>query len=76
MSLFFDVVYVPRAVQREVNRKGRFRYHLNKLYRTGLFCRCEAADETNVRLLLPELDEGEAEALIQAQEREAVFFHR
>ena len=69
MPLFFDRVYVPRAVQREVNRKRRFRYRLNKLYQTGFFARCAAADETNVRLLRAELDEGEAEALIQAQEK-------
>jgi len=74
MALFFDRVYVPRAVQREVNRKRRFRYRLNKLYRTGLFTRCAAADLTNVRLLRTELDEGEAEALIQAQEKAALVF--
>jgi hypothetical protein len=74
LPLFFDFVYVPRAVQREVNRKSRFRYRLNKLYRTGFFRRCRAADKTNVRLLLSELDEGESEALIQAQEKAALFF--
>jgi predicted nucleic acid-binding protein len=74
LPVFFDIVCVPRAVQREVNRKGRFRYRLNRLYQTGFFSRCIAADETNVRLLRDELDEGEAEALIQAQERAAMFF--
>ncbi len=74
LSLFFDLVYVPSAVQREVNRKSRFRYRLNKLYRTGFFRRCRAADKTNVRLLLSDLDEGESEALIQAQEKAALFF--
>lgn len=33
-----------------------------------------AADETNVRLLRAELGEGEAEAIIQAQEKAALFF--
>jgi uncharacterized protein len=74
LSLSFDRIYVPRAVQREVNRKGKFRYRLNKLYQTGFFLKCVVADETNVRLLRAELDEGEAEALIQAQEKVAMFF--
>ena len=64
LSMFFDRVYVPRAVQREVNVKGRFRYRLKKLYGTGFFERCAIADETNVQLLQAELDEGESEALI------------
>jgi hypothetical protein len=74
LSLFFDMVYVPRSVQRELNRKGRFRYRLNKLYETGWFIRCGAADEWNVNLLRDQLHEGEAEALIQAQEKDAAFF--
>jgi uncharacterized protein len=74
MPLFFDRVYVPRAVQRKVNSKRRFRHRLNKLYQTGFFTRCAAAGETNVQLLRAELDEGEAEALIQAQEKAALFF--
>ncbi len=74
LSLFFDVVFVPGAVQREVNKKGRFRYRLNRLYDTGFFKRCKAADKTNVTLLLSDLDEGEAEALTQGQEKFARFF--
>jgi predicted nucleic acid-binding protein len=74
LDLFFDRVYVPRAVQEELNKKGRFRYRLNKLYGTGFFTRCMAADAFNVRLLRDELDRGEAEALIQAQEKQALFF--
>lgn len=74
LALFFDGVYVPRAVQEEVNKKGRFRYRLNKLYRTGFFTRCIVADSYNVQLLQPELDKGEAEALIQAQEKQAPYF--
>jgi len=74
LANFFDRVYVPRAVQRELNRKGRFRYRLNKLYATGVFERCTSADATNVRLLRAELDEGESEALIQAQEKQAHVF--
>ena len=74
LSNFFDKVYVPRAVQRELNRKGRFRYKLNKLYQTRFFERCATADSTSVQLLRAELDEGESEAIIQAQERQAYAF--
>ena len=74
LSLFFDVIYVPRAVQREVNRKQKFRYRLNKLYKTGIFQKCASADEPSVELLKAELDEGEAEALTQAQEKNARYF--
>ena len=74
LSLFFDRVYVPRAVHKEVNRKGRFRYRLNKFYETSILRRCIVANETNVSLLQAELDLGEAEAVIQAQEQDASFF--
>lgn len=74
LSFFFHTVYVPRAVQKEVNREGRFRYRLARLYETGIFLRCSAANETNVSLLGAELDPGEAEALIQAQEKGAAYF--
>jgi predicted nucleic acid-binding protein len=74
LSWFFDRVYVPRAVHKEVNRKGRFRYRLNKLYSMGVLRRCTVANETNVSLLLAELDLGEAEAITQAQENNAPFF--
>jgi predicted nucleic acid-binding protein len=75
LSLYFSRIYVPRRVQQEVNRKHRFRRHLNKLYGTGLFERCACADEIRVELLLAgKLGSGEAEALVQAQERGAGFF--
>ena len=74
LSLFFSQVYVPRAVQMEVNIKGRFRYRLNNLYETSVLSRCLVANEWNVKLLQPELDLGEAEAIIQAQERDAAYF--
>lgn len=73
LSKFFDVVYVPSNVQGEVNRKHRSRYQLRKLYRTKIFQRCRSADFYNVQLLTASLDEGEAEAIAQAQEREAGF---
>jgi predicted nucleic acid-binding protein len=74
LALFFDRVYEPRAVQEELNKKGRFRYRLNRLYRGGFFARCTTADIYNVQLLRAELDRGEAEALIQAQEKQARYF--
>ena len=74
LALFFDRVYVPRAVQEEVNKKGRFRCRLKKLYSTGYFTRCVAADTFQVQLLQAELHKGEAEALIQAQEKNALYF--
>jgi uncharacterized protein len=74
LTLFFDRVYVPRAVQEELNKKGRFRYRLNKLYRTGFFTKCTTANAFDVQLLQPELDRGEAEALIQAREKQAPYF--
>lgn len=74
LALFFEVVYVPRSVQKEVNRKQRFRYRLNRLFETSVLQRCVSANGTNVLLLQAELDPGEAEAIIQAQEKGAAAF--
>jgi len=74
LAFYFDRIYVPRNVQIEVNKKHRFRRRLNKLYETGVFLKCNCKDETNYRMLALELDPGEAEALVQAQERQAEFF--
>jgi predicted nucleic acid-binding protein len=74
LSLYFNIVYVSSSVQKEVNRKGRFRYRLAKLYRTGKFERCSAVDRANMDILREELDEGEAESLAQATERGATYF--
>jgi predicted nucleic acid-binding protein len=74
LALYFDVVYVPRNVQIEFNRKHRSRYRLNKLFEAGALQKCMCKDETNFRLLTAELDAGEAEGLVQAQERGAEFF--
>jgi predicted nucleic acid-binding protein len=73
LILFFDRVYVPRNVQTEFNRKHRSRYRLNKLFRAGVFERCVCSDETRFRILRFEIDAGEAEALVQAQEKGAEF---
>jgi len=74
LALYFDIVYVPRSVQTECNRKHRYRYHLNKLFEAGVFQKCMRKDETNFQLLIAELHAGEAEGLVQAQERGAEFF--
>jgi hypothetical protein len=74
LALHFDIIYVPRAVQIEVNAKHRFRHRLRKLYKTGVFVRCTSADRTDVELLQTEVDAGEAEALIQAREKNAIAF--
>ncbi len=74
LAFYFDVIYVPRNVQIEFNRKHRSRYRLNKLFEEGVLQKCMCKDETNFRLLTAELDAGEAEGLVQAQERGAEFF--
>jgi predicted nucleic acid-binding protein len=74
LTLYFDVVYVPRSVQIECNRKHRSRYRLNKLFEAGVLHRCIYKDETRLRLLTVRLGPGEAEGLVQAQERGAKFF--
>jgi predicted nucleic acid-binding protein len=63
LALYFDVIYVPRNVQIEFNRKHRSRYRLNKLFEAGILRKCMCKDETNFRLLTAELDAGEAEGL-------------
>jgi len=73
LLLFFDRVYIPRNVQTEFNRKHRSRYRLNKLFKAGVFEKCICKDETNFRVLRFEVDAGEAEALVQAQEKGAEF---
>jgi predicted nucleic acid-binding protein len=74
LHLYFQTIYVPKTVQAEVNRKGRFRYRLNKLYKRRVFSRCQAGNALNVRLLMPPLHPGEAEALVQASEIGATVF--
>lgn len=74
LALFFNNIYVLRAVQLEVNRKHRFRYKLQKLYGTGIYAKCLLADRTNVDLHRIEVDDGEAEGPAQAQETNADAF--
>lgn len=71
LSLFFNAVYVPTAVQRE-QIKHRRRYNLRRLFISGLFKKCKVGDEYRVQLLLtgsPKLQSGESEAIVQAQEQ-------
>jgi hypothetical protein len=64
LALFFDRVF---------DRKGRFRYRLNKLYRTGFFTRCKAAGAFNVELLQAQLgDERSARAVAGLMGKKAV----
>lgn len=74
LTLYFDVIFVPRSVQIECNRKHRCRYRLNKLFEAGALQKCISKDDTNFRLLAMKLGAGEAEGLVQAQERGAEFF--
>jgi predicted nucleic acid-binding protein len=73
---YFHIIFVPRTVHQEVNRKQRFRHRLRKLYEGGVFRRCRSADEANVTMLLADeqLDGGEAEGIVQAQEQQAGYF--
>ena len=73
LHFYFDTIYVPRMVQREVNRKSKFRHRLNKLYSKGVFKQCRIVDRTSVEFLR-ELDAGEAEALVQASEKGVTVF--
>jgi predicted nucleic acid-binding protein len=73
LHFYFDTIYVPRMVQREVNRKSKFRHRLNKLYSKGVFKQCRVVDDASVQFL-KELDAGEAEALVQASETGATVF--
>lgn len=73
LQFYFDRIYVPRMVHTEVNRKSKFRHRLRKLYSKGIFKRCLVVELVSVRLL-DELEEGEAEALVQASERGAAVF--
>lgn len=74
LSVYFDVIYVPREVHREVSRKKTSRRVLEKLYRGSPFERCNVGNQSNVELLCIDMDPGEAEALTQAQELGAPVF--
>lgn len=74
LSAYFDVVYVPREVHKEVSRKRTSRRVLEKLYGGSPFEKCDVGNQDNVRLLLVDIDAGEAEALTQAQELGASVF--
>lgn len=74
LSEFFDVVFVPRHVRIEVNRKSKFRYRLKKLLQSEKFERCDFVDQANFLLWQERsLGAGEAAALSQAQEHEIPY---
>ena len=78
LSILFERVYVPKAVQQEMSRRGGPRRQINSvLRRLALYQKCGVVDSVRVRLLLieqrnqfsrPKKDLGEAEAVIQATE--------
>jgi predicted nucleic acid-binding protein len=74
LSNFFDRVYVSSIVEAEVNRKHRFRYRMKKLYASGKFEKCKSSNVQNRQLLEVTIHSGEADAITQAQERNARFF--
>ena len=76
LSQFFDVVLVPDLVEKEVNRKHRFRYRMKSFYESGVLEKCKISNEWNRQLLQYDegIDAGEAEAITQAQEQEAAVF--
>jgi len=71
LSQFFSLVYVPRQVQVEVNKKAKFRHRLNKLYEKNLFQKCVVTEDPVRVEFSGLLDPGEAESIQQAQELEA-----
>jgi predicted nucleic acid-binding protein len=80
LSIRYDVVYIPKEVLREVGVKHRGRYRINALMKRYSFIkRCAIAEPIRVSLLCDprspasaRIDPGEAEAIIQANERSAV----
>lgn len=73
LSQFFTLVYVPRQVQVEVNKKSKFRHRLNKLYERNLFQRCVVEEDPVRNEFSGLMDPGEAESIQQAQEKEAAY---
>lgn len=73
----YEPVYIPRYVFEEVGRKGKRKHSLKLLLRQYPFLKiCRIEDPYSVQLLSDRnlnpqapIDRGEAEAIIQAQER-------
>ena len=76
LSQFFSVILVPTLVEEEVNRRHRFRYRMKTFYESGVFKKCKTSNAWNRQLLQYEegIDEGEADAITQAQEQEIPVF--
>ncbi len=74
LSVLFSKIYVPMDVKGE-QIKQRRRRRLARLFRSGVFHKCSASDQTNVFLLRQQkLGKGESEAIIQAQEMNIEVF--
>lgn len=77
LSLRYYAIHIPRHVWSETARHGRRRAQLQRLLDDyPFFKRCHVGDDHKARLLydkltnpLARIDRGEAEAIIQAQER-------
>jgi hypothetical protein len=67
----FGAIYVPRAVYEEVAVAGRGRSGAQELEGAEWIVVSEVADRTRVEYLLTQLDIGEAETIILAQEMDA-----
>jgi len=78
VAFLFDQIHIPRRVREEFAKKFRSRKILGKLPKQFTqFRYCNIADEISVKLLLaeqagrrrkPRSDEGEAEAIVQANQ--------
>ncbi len=78
--MLFHRVWIPKAVREETAKRHRRKHRITKIVnRYALYQRCEVTDQARVELLLtggvrsskPKRHRGEAEAVIQATEREA-----
>src|SRR5712691_4707720 len=74
VAILFEKVYIPKAVQQEISRRGGPRRRIRSvLHRFALYQKCSAGDPARVALLLiergkknikPKKDLGEAEAIV------------
>jgi len=78
LSLRYYAIHIPQHVWNEIARHGRRRSQLQRLLKDyPFFRRCSVGDDYNAKLLYDRqtnpkarIDRGEAEAIIQARERE------
>lgn len=67
---------VPELVEKEVNRKHRFRYRMKSFYDSGVFQKCRTSNTWNRQILQDDeaIHAGEADAITQAQEQDIPIF--